>query len=158
MTATGSVLPYDGCVDGAGAGRRRLVVAVAAGLALVGALVVLQLVDDGHDGASSGRVEVKGAAVDRASLSGTVTGAEGWRVAVVVDVAGVRQTTTTGRDGRYRLDDLVAGLGELTWTAEPRSAGTAAPVGRDGILLDGTITGRTPVTLSPGENVLDFAL
>jgi hypothetical protein len=140
-------------VTRSGAGIRRLLAALGAGAALVGALVVLQLTDDpGRARPSNPEVRVRGIEVSRASLEGVIAGAAGWRVEVTVESAGGRATTVARPDGRYRLRNLTSGLAEVTWVAE-----TTTSAG-NGIDLGGQRTGRTQVNLLPGANTLDLAL
>lgn len=143
-----------GAGAGTGKGRRRLVAAIATGIALLAALVALQLVDEGGDrpSAADAPVQVKGVQVDRASLTGTIAGAAGWRVEVTISVGGATQTVVASPDGRYRARDLVASLGELTWAAESATSSAS------GIRTGGGLTGRTQVVLAPGANTFDFAL
>jgi hypothetical protein len=131
-------------------------VGLVAGLALLGALIALQLVDDGNDGRGTVAVEVKGAAASRASLNGTVTGATGWSVEITVTEGADRHTTVAAPDGTYRIRDLIAGEAEVRWVAE--STGDDGP-SAEGLRVDGgKIVGRTPLTLAPGANTFDLAL
>jgi hypothetical protein len=142
-----------------GAGKRRLVAAAIAGVVLVGILVAIQLIDDGDGDARnssanpSTRVEVKGTEVTRlATLTGTVTGAEGAHVEVtVLDTLGTKDTTADAK-GRYRVTGIAAGPIVLTWIASDEdSAG-------GGVSLSSERTGRTQITLDPGSNTYDIAL
>jgi hypothetical protein len=137
------------------AGRQRLLIAGAVGVALVGALVALQLVDDGDTTArSSGRnVQVKDESVSReASLFGRFTGADGFTVEVVVVSPDGETRATAGPDGRFRVTGLAPGPVEVSWVGE-----TSADAG-GGISLGAQRAGHTQVTLDAGRNQVDLDL
>jgi len=139
----------------AGAGRRRALIAVAVGLALVGALVALQLVDDGGDTTRSADtgVHVKGESVSRpATLVGQFAGADGFSVEVVVVGPHSETRATADADGRFRVTGLAAGPVEVSWVGS-----TSADAG-GGISLGAQRTGHTQVTLDAGRNMLDLDL
>jgi hypothetical protein len=137
------------------AGRRRLLIAAVVGVALVGALVALQLVDDGDDSgrATEHAVQVKGESVSRpATLVGTFTGADGFSVEVVVVSPDGETRATADPDGRFRVTGLSAGPVEVSWVGS-----TSADAG-GGISLGAQRTGHTQVTLDAGRNRLDLDL
>jgi hypothetical protein len=141
------------------AGTRRALIAVAVGVALVGALVALQLVDDGGDTAPSGRVgadravHVKGESASRpATLVGQFAGADGFSVEVVVVGPHSETRATADADGRFRVTGLAAGPVEVSWVGS-----TSADAG-GGISLGAQRTGHTQVTLDAGRNMLDLDL
>jgi hypothetical protein len=128
-------------------------VALVAGVALVGALVALQLVDDGDSGSADGTgVRVRGAVAHRALLEGTVAGADGWSVEVTILDVDQHSTRVAARDGRYRARDLSAGPVEVSWV------GTQTASGGEGIDLGGQRTGRVEIVLEPGRNTYDITL
>jgi hypothetical protein len=137
------------------AGRRRVLVAAVVGVALVGALVALQLVDDGDDTTrSSGRtVEVKGESVARpASLVGRFTGADGFTIQVRVVSSDGESHATADSDGRFRVTGLAAGPVDVSWVGE-----TTDDAG-EGIRLGAQRSGHTQVTLDAGRNTLALDL
>lgn len=127
--------------------------AFVAGVALVGALVALQLVDDGDSGSAGGTdVRVRGAVAHRALLEGAVAGADGWTVEVTILDVDQHATRVAARNGRYRARDLSAGPVEVSWV------GTQSASGSGGIELGGQRTGRVEITLEPGRNTYDITL
>jgi hypothetical protein len=125
------------------------------GVALVGALVALQLVDDGDDSARSSNqaVQVKGESVSRpATLVGTFAGADGFSVEVVVVSPDGETRATADPDGHFRVTGLSAGPVEVSWVGS-----TSAEAG-GGISLGAQRTGHTQVTLDAGRNRLDLDL
>jgi hypothetical protein len=131
------------------------VVAAVVGVALVGALVALQLVDDGNSTTRSSdrSLAVKGEAVSRpASLAGRFTGADGFTVEVRVVSPDGETRATADRDGRYRVTGLAPGPVEVSWVGE-----TASDAG-GGISVGAQRTGHTQVTLDAGRNTLDLEL
>jgi hypothetical protein len=139
----------------AGAGKRRLLIAGVVGVALVGALVALQLVDDGDTTARSSdrTVHVKGESVSRpASLVGRFAGADGFAVEVVVLSPDGETRATADPDGHFRVTGLAAGPVEVSWVGS-----TSADAG-GGISLGAQRTGHTQVTLDAGRNRLELDL
>jgi hypothetical protein len=141
------------------AGRRRLLIAGVVAVALVGALVALQLVDDGDDASQSGRgetdqaVHVKGESVSRpASLVGQFTGADGFAVEVVVVSPDGETRATADPDGHFRVTGLAAGPVEVSWVGS-----TSSDAG-GGVSLGAQRTGHTQVTLDAGRNRLELDL
>jgi len=141
------------------AGRRRLLIAGVVAVALVGALVALQLVDDGDDSPQSGRgesdqaVHVKGESASRpASLVGQFTGADGFSVEVVVVSPDGETRATADPDGHFRVTGLAAGPVEVSWV------GSTTADGGGGISLGASKTGHTQMTLDAGRNRLDLDL
>ena len=138
-------------------GANKLWVAVAVGVALVGALVALQLADDGDanpsTSSSDAPVEVKGIQASRpASLMGDIANADGWQVTVTVLSPDDSVSAEAKRDGRYRVDGVAPGPVEVSWVAELSQTST------DGVTLGGQRTGRTQITLDVGRNRYDFSL
>ena len=132
-------------------GARRFWIALAVGILLVGALIALQLVDDGNDNDAS--VRVKGAQAARAAtLAGVVGDADGWTVEITVLSPDGERTAVADADGRYRVEGLEPGPVEVSWV------GAAAQSGSQGITLGGQRTGRTQITLAAGRNRYDFSL
>jgi len=134
-------------------------IAVAVGVALVGALVALQLVDDSDDASRSSRaksepaVHVKGDSVSRpASLVGRFTGADGFSVEVVVISPDGQARATADPDGRFRVTGLAAGPVEVSWVGW-----TSSDAG-GGVSLGAERAGHTQVTLDAGRNRLDLDL
>jgi hypothetical protein len=130
-------------------------IAVAIGVALVGALVALQLVDDGDDTAQSSdrAVNVKSESASRpASLIGRVQDADGFSVEVVVVSPAGEARTTADADGHFRVTGLAPGPVEVSWVGE-----TTADAG-GGVTLGAQRTGHTQVVLDAGRNRLDFDL
>lgn len=128
-------------------------------MALVGALVALQLVDDGDDASQSGRgetdqaVHVKGESVSRpASLVGQFTGADGFAVEVVVVSPDGETRATADPDGHFRVTGLAAGPVEVSWVGS-----TSSDAG-GGVSLGAQRTGHTQVTLDAGRNRLELDL
>jgi len=128
-------------------------------VALVGALVALQLVDDGDDASQSGRgetdqaVHVKGESVSRpASLVGQFTGADGFAVEVVVVSPDGETRATADPDGHFRVTGLAAGPVEVSWVGS-----TSSDAG-GGVSLGAQRTGHTQVTLDAGRNRLELDL
>jgi hypothetical protein len=137
------------------AGRRRLLIAGVVGVALVGALVALQLVDDGDDTTRSTNqsVHVKGESVSRpASLVGKFSGADGFAVEVVVVSPDGETRATADPDGHFRVTGLAPGPVEVSWVGS-----TSSDAG-SGISLGASKTGHTQVTLDAGRNRLDLDL
>src|SRR5262245_16261162 len=137
------------------AGRRRLLIAGAVGVALVGALVALQVADDGDTATRSSdrTVEVKGESVSRpASLVGRFTGADGFTVEVLVVSPVGQARATADPDGHYRVTGLAAGPVEVSWVGE-----TTADAG-GGVTLGAQRSGHTQVTLDAGRNTLELDL
>jgi len=125
------------------------------GVALVGALVALQLVDDSDNTTrpSDRSVAVKDESVSRsASLTGQFTGADGFTVQVRVVGSDGESSATADADGRYRFTDLTPGPVEVSWVGE-----TTADSG-GGVMLGAQRAGHTQVTLDAGRNTLDLAL
>src|SRR5262245_40862970 len=131
------------------AGRRRLLVAV------VGAPVSLQLVDDGDDdGRSTDRaVHVQGESVSRpASLVGQFAGADGFTVEVVVVSPDGEVRATAEPDGRYRVTGLEPGPVEISWV------GSTSNDAGGGVSLGAQRTGHTQIVLDAGRNHVDLEL
>jgi hypothetical protein len=125
------------------------------GVALVGALVALQLVDDGGDAPRSTdrAVHVTGESVSRpASLVGQFVGADGFSVEVVVVSPDGETRATADPDGHFRVTGLAAGPVEVSWVGS-----TSSDAG-NGISLGAQRTGHTQVTLDAGRNRLDLDL
>src|SRR5262245_61248603 len=94
------------------AGRRGVLIAAVVGVALVGSLVALQLVDDGDDSARSNdqAVHVKGISASKpASLVGRFDGADGFTVEVLVVSPDGEVRATADPDGHYRVAGLEPG-------------------------------------------------
>jgi hypothetical protein len=122
------------------------------GVALVGALVALQLVDDGDTTAQSSdrTIHVKGESVSRsASLVGRFAGADGFSVEVVVLSADGETRATADPDGHFRVTGLAAGPVEVSWV------GSSSSDAGGGISLGASRTGHTQVTLDAGRNRLE---
>jgi hypothetical protein len=138
------------------AGRRRILIAVVVGVALVGSLVALQLVDDGDDTSarSSDRtVHVEGVSASRpASLVGHFTGADGFAIEVVVVSPDGEVRASADPGGRYRVTGLAPGPVEISWVGE-----TTADVG-GGVSLGAQRTGHTQIVLDAGRNRVDLEL
>ena len=125
------------------------------GVALVGALVALQLVDDGDTSrrSSDQAAQVEGTSASRpASLEGQFTGADGFTVEVRVVSADGESRATAEADGRFRVTGLVAGPVEVSWIGE------ASDDAGGGIRLGAQRTGHTQVTLDAGRNTLALDL
>jgi hypothetical protein len=125
------------------------------GVALVGVLVALQLVDDnaGTTRSSDPAVEVKGASVSRsASLVGRFTGADGFTIEVRVVSTDGESRATVDDTGRFRVTGLAAGPVEVSWVGE-----TTTDAG-GGVTLGAQRTGHTQVTLDAGRNTLELDL
>jgi hypothetical protein len=125
------------------------------GVALVGGLIALQLVDDGDTGRQSSdhSVQVKGASASRpASLEGQFTGADGFTVEVRVVTPDGESRATAEPDGRFRVTGLAAGPVEVSWIGE------ASTDAGGGVLLGAQRTGHTQVTLDAGRNTLALDL
>jgi hypothetical protein len=138
-----------------GAGRRRLLIAAVVAVALVGALVALQLVDDGDDTsrATDQAVHVKGISASRpASLVGRFQGADGFTVEVLVVSPNGEARATADADGHYRVDGLEPGPVEISWIGS-----TTADAG-GGVALGAQRTGHTQVVLDAGRNRVDLDL
>lgn len=139
-------------------GSKKLWIAIAVVVALVGVLVALQLVDDGDTNQSTkpsndASVEVKGIQASRAaSLVGDISGAESWKITVTVLSPEGSVSADAKADGRYRVEGLAPGPVEVSWFAE------AAPTSTDGVSLGGQRIGRTQITLDAGRNRYDFSL
>ena len=132
-------------------------IAIAVGVALVGALVALQLVDDGDTSqstkSSDTSVEVKGIQASRsASLVGDIAGADGWEITITVLSPEGSVSADANAGGRYKVEGLAPGPVEVSWVAE--SAQSTA----DGVTVGGQRTGRTQITLDAGRNHYDFSL
>jgi hypothetical protein len=138
------------------AGRRGVLIAAVVGVALVGALVALQLVDDGDDTtarSSDPAVRVKGITASRpASLVGSFAGADGFTVEVLVVSLDGETHATADADGRFRVTGLAAGPVEVSWV------GSTTADGGGGIGLGASKAGHTQVTLDAGPNRLDLDL
>jgi hypothetical protein len=136
----------------AGAGRRRLLIAIVVGVALVGALVALQLVDD--DAPPSDRaVRVQGESVSRpASLVGQFTGADGFTVEVLVVSPDGEVRATADPHGRYHVTGLAPGPVEISWVGS-----TTSDAG-GGVTLGAQRSGHTQVVLDAGRNRIDLDL
>jgi hypothetical protein len=128
------------------------------GVALVGALVALQLVDDGDTGRRSSEkaghsLQVKGASASRpAALEGRFTGADGFTVEVRVVSTDGESRATAEPDGRFRVTGLASGPVEVSWIGE-----ASADAG-GGVQLGAQRTGHTQVTLDAGRNTLALDL
>lgn len=138
-------------------GSKKLWIAIAVGVALVGALVALQLVDDGDTSqstkSSDTSVEVKGIQASRtASLVGDIAGADGWEITVTVLSPESSVSADAKAGGRYRVEGLAPGPVEVSWVAEAAQSTT------DGVSLGGQRTGRTQITLDAGRNRYDISL
>ena len=121
----------------------------------MGALVALQLVDDGDDNsrATDPGVHVKGESIARpASLVGQFRGADGFAVEVVVVSPDGETRATADPDGHFRVTGLAAGPVEVSWVGS-----TSADAG-GGVRLGAQRTGHTQVTLDAGRNRLDLDL
>ena len=129
-------------------------IAGAVGVALVGALVALQLVDDGDETSrSTDRVEVKGESVSRpASLVGQFAGADGFAVEVVVVSPDGETRAKADADGHFRVTGLEPGPVEVSWV------GSTTEDAGGGVSLGAQRTGHTQVTLDAGRNRLDLDL
>jgi hypothetical protein len=137
------------------AGTRRAWIAVAVGVALIGALVALQLVDDDDTGrrSSDRTLQVKGASASRpASLVGRFTGADGFTVEVRVVTPDGESHATVDPDGRFRVTDLAPGPVEVSWVGA-----TTADAG-GGVILSAQRAGHTEVRLDAGRNSLELEL
>jgi hypothetical protein len=150
--------PGAGSAQTGGNGRRRLLIAGAVGLALVGALVALQLVDDGDDTRQSstqadGTVHVKGEQASRpATIDGRFAGADGFTVEVVVITPVGEARATADADGHFRVTGLAPGPVDVSWVGE-----TSSDAG-GGVSLGAQRTGHTQVTLDAGRNRLQLDL
>ena len=122
-------------------------IAAAVGAALVGALVALQLVDDGGTTSrSSDQTDhVKG---ESASLAGRFTGADGFTVQVRIVSPDGEASATADPDGRFHVTGLAPGPVEVSWVGE-----TTANAG-GGITVGAQRSGPTQVTLDAGRNTL----
>jgi hypothetical protein len=130
---------------------RRFWIALVVGALLVGALVALQLVDDGNDDDAS--VRVKGVQASRAAtLAGVVENADGWSVEITVLSPDGTRTAVAEPDGRYRVVGLTPGPVEVSWVGDAEQSSS------QGITLGGQRTGRTQITLDAGRNNYDFSL
>src|SRR5262245_15036374 len=139
----------------AGAGRRRALIAVAVGVALIGVLVALQLVDDADNNRrSSDQTErVNGrSASRRAFLVGRITGADGFTVEIRVVSPDGESGAPADADGRFRVDGLPPGPVEVSWVGE-----TTTDAG-GGVTLGAQRAGHTEVRLDAGRNTLDLEL
>jgi hypothetical protein len=138
------------------AGRERLLIAVVVGVALVGALVALQLVDDGDDTtarSSDQSVAVEGITASRpASLVGSFDGADEFTIQVTVVSPDREVRATAGPDGRYRVTGLSPGPVEISWV------GSMTADAGGGVTLGAQRTGHTQVVLDAGRNRLDLDL
>ena len=141
-----------------GSGSKKLWIAIAVGVALVGVLVALQLVDDGDTNQSTKSspgtsVEVKGIQASRsATLVGDISGADGWKITITALSPEGATSADAKADGQYRVDGLAPGPVEVSWVAQGSESST------DGVTLGGQRTGRTQITLDAGRNRYDFTL
>jgi hypothetical protein len=140
----------------AGAGRQRLLVAAVIGVALAGALLALQLVDDGDDNvarSSDRTVRVKDVSSSRpASLVGHFDGADGFTIEVLVISPDGEARATADPDGRYRVTGLAQGPVEISWVGS-----TITDAGA-GVSLGAQRSGRTQIVLDAGRNRVDLDL
>ena len=125
------------------------------GVALVGSLVALQLVDDGDDARPSTdqAVHVKGLSTSRpASLVGRFAGADGFTVEVVVLSPDGEARATADPDGSYRVTGLAPGPVEISWI------GSTTTDAGGGVSLGAQRTGHTQIVLDAGRNRVDLDL
>ena len=128
------------------------------GVALVGVLVALQLVDDGDTKQSTKpstdtSVEVKGIQASRpASLVGDIAGADGWEVTITVLSPENSVSADAKTDGHYRVEGLAPGPVEVSWVAESAQSTSG------GVSVGGQRTGRAQITLDAGRNRYDFSI
>jgi hypothetical protein len=121
----------------------------------VGALVALQLVDDGDtNGRSSDQnVQGKGDSASRpALLVGRFTGADGFTVEVRVVSPDGESRATADTEGRFRVTGLAPGPVEISWV------GLTTTDAGGGVALSAQRAGHTQVTLDAGRNTLDLEL
>ena len=121
----------------------------------MGALVALQLVDDGDDDAKSTdrAVHVQGESVSRpASLVGQFAGADGFTVEVLVVSPDGEVRATANADGRYHVTGLAPGPVQISWV------GSTTNDAGDGVVLGAQRTGHTQVVLDAGRNRVDLDL
>jgi hypothetical protein len=126
------------------------------GVALVAALVALQLVDDGDDttARSADRtVHVKGVSASRpASLVGHFAGADGFTIEVMVVSPDGEARATADPEGRYRVTGLAPGPVEISWV------GSTTTDAGGGVSLGAQRTGHTQIVLDAGRNRVDLEL